>query len=59
MAAGGWSLADEFIMYQGKIFMSTSSQWWPIILAEAHGTGHEGAEKHFVGCERHSTRQQQ
>jgi hypothetical protein len=45
VAAGGWSLADEFVMYQGKIFMPTSSQWWPIVLAEAHGTGHEGAEK--------------
>jgi hypothetical protein len=45
MAAGGWSLADEFVMYQGKNFMPTSSQWWPIVLAEAHGTGHEGAEK--------------
>jgi hypothetical protein len=45
MAAGGWSLADEFVMYQGKNFMPTSSQWWSIVLAEAHGTGHEGAEK--------------
>jgi hypothetical protein len=45
MAAGGWSLADELVMYQGKIFMPTSSQWWPIVLAEAHGMGHEGAEK--------------
>jgi hypothetical protein len=45
VAAEGWSLADEFVMYKGKIFMPTSSQWWPIVLAEAHGTGHEGAEK--------------
>jgi hypothetical protein len=45
VAAGGWSLADKFVMYQGKNFMPTSSQWWPIVLAEAHGTGHEGVEK--------------
>jgi hypothetical protein len=25
--------------------MLASSRWWPIVLAEAHGTGHEGAEK--------------
>jgi hypothetical protein len=44
VAPKGWSLADDFVMYQGKIFMSPS-QWWPIVLAEAHGTRHEGAEK--------------
>jgi hypothetical protein len=25
--------------------MPASSQWWSIVLTEAHGTGHEGAEK--------------
>jgi hypothetical protein len=45
VAVEGWSLADDFVMYQGKNFMLASSQWWPIVLAEAHGTGHEGAEK--------------
>jgi hypothetical protein len=44
VASEGWSLADDFVMYQGKNFMPPS-QWWPIVLAEAHGTGHEGAEK--------------
>jgi hypothetical protein len=47
MATEGWSLADDFIMYQEKNSIPTSSQWWPIVLAEAHGTGHEGAEKTF------------
>jgi hypothetical protein len=45
VAAEGWSLADDFIMYQGKNFMPASAQWWSIVLTEAHGTGHEGAEE--------------
>jgi hypothetical protein len=45
VAAEWWSLVDDFVMYQGKNFMLASSRWWPIVLAEAHGTGHEGAEK--------------
>jgi hypothetical protein len=45
VAPEGWPLADDFVMYQGKNFMPSSSQWWPIALEEPHGTGHEGAEK--------------
>jgi hypothetical protein len=40
-----WSVVDDLVLYKGRIFVSSSSEFWPQILSTAHGQGHEGAQK--------------
>jgi hypothetical protein len=45
MALPTWSIVDDLVMYKGRIFVPSSSEFWPQILTTAHGQGHEGAQK--------------
>jgi hypothetical protein len=40
-----WSIVDDLVLYKGRIFVPSSSEFWPQILTTAHGQGHEGAQK--------------
>jgi hypothetical protein len=33
------------VLYKGRIFVPSSSEFWPQILTTTHGQGHEGAQK--------------
>jgi len=43
-----WSVVDNFVLHQGKIFVPDSSTFWPQLLEHAHGVGHEGVQKSLV-----------
>jgi hypothetical protein len=40
-----WSVVDDLVLYKGRIFVPSSSEFWPQILSTAHDQGHEGAQK--------------
>lgn len=40
-----WSIVDDLVLHDGRVFVSSSSALWPQILATAHGAGHEGVQK--------------
>lgn len=44
-AAASWSLVDDLVLFQGRIFVPSSCSLWPQILAVAHEAGHEGVQK--------------
>jgi len=48
IAGATWSMADGFVMHRGRIFVPDESTLWPALLHQAHGTGHEGAQKTLV-----------
>jgi hypothetical protein len=41
-AAVGWTMLDGLLVHSGCIFVPMALTLWPIILATAHGAGHEG-----------------
>jgi hypothetical protein len=45
MALPAWSVVDDLVLYKGRIFVPSLSEFWPQILTTAHGQGHEGAQK--------------
>jgi hypothetical protein len=45
MALPTWSIVEDLVLYKGRIFVPSSSEFWPQILTTAHGQGHEGAQK--------------
>lgn len=36
---------DGLLLYEGRVFVPADSLLWPQLLAEAHGSGHEGIQK--------------
>jgi len=44
-AALGWSLVDDLLLFQGRIFVPDDSALWPKLLSDAHDTAHEGMQK--------------
>jgi hypothetical protein len=32
-----WSIVDDLVLYKGRIFVPSSSKFWPHILTTAHG----------------------
>jgi len=36
-AGNDWSVVDDFVLHQGKIFVPVSSTFWPQLLEHAHG----------------------
>lgn len=40
-----WSLVEGLLLYEGRVFVPANSLLWPQLLAEAHGSGHEGVQK--------------
>jgi len=42
---GGWSWADGVLLQNSKVFVPSSLPLVEILLAQAHGTGHEGVQK--------------
>jgi len=44
-AGAAWTVIDDFVMHRGRIYVPSSSSFWPQLLATAHGVGHEGAQK--------------
>jgi hypothetical protein len=45
MALPAWSVVDDLVLYKGRIFVPSLSEFWPQILTTAHGQGHEGAQQ--------------
>lgn len=45
MAVAAWNMVDGFIMHRSHVFVPLATSLWPQLLATAHGTGHEGAQK--------------
>jgi hypothetical protein len=41
----GWSIVDSVVLFQGRVFMSSSSSHWAQVLEQAHDIGHEGVQK--------------
>jgi hypothetical protein len=40
-----WYVVDDLVLYKGRIFVPSSSEFWPQILTTVHGQVHEGAQK--------------
>jgi hypothetical protein len=40
-----WSVVDGLILFNGRVFIDSSSSLGPMILELVHGTGHEGVHK--------------
>jgi hypothetical protein len=38
--SAAWSVVDEFVLHDGRIFVPSTSALWPKLLAIAHGAGH-------------------
>jgi hypothetical protein len=49
-----WSVVDDLVLYKGRIFVPSSSEFWPQILSTAHGQGMKGLKRRFSGCVIHS-----
>jgi hypothetical protein len=38
-------MADGLLRFKGKVFIPDASTLWPVLLAQAHESGHEGVQK--------------
>jgi hypothetical protein len=38
----GWTITDDVVLFQGRIFLPMSSCHWAPVLEQAHDAGHEG-----------------
>jgi hypothetical protein len=43
--AKGWTITNDVVLFQDRIFLSVTSTHWTIVLEQAHGTRHEGVQK--------------
>jgi hypothetical protein len=43
--AEGWTITNDVVLFQGRIFLPATSIHWATVLEQAHGTGHEGVQK--------------
>lgn len=41
-ASPAWSVVDDLLLHEGRVFVPVDSLLWPQLLEEAHGSGHEG-----------------
>jgi hypothetical protein len=44
-ASPDWTMADGLLRFEGKVFIPDASTLWPVLLAQAHESGHEGVQK--------------
>lgn len=49
-AAEGWSWVDGLMCHHGKIFVSAALHIGDTLIAQAHGTGHEGVQRRSFAC---------
>jgi hypothetical protein len=40
-----WSIVNDMVVHDGRVFMPTTTTLWPTVLEYAHGVGHEGVQK--------------
>jgi hypothetical protein len=39
---------DGLLLFKGKLFNPDTSTMWPLLLADTHGTSHEGVQKTLI-----------
>jgi hypothetical protein len=44
-AGPAWSIVDDVVLFQGRIFLPPSSDYWAPVLEQVHGMDHEGVQK--------------
>jgi hypothetical protein len=41
----GWTIANDVVLFEGRVFMPSSSCHWAQVLEKAHGIRQEGVQK--------------